>query len=68
MGTSAIPEVWLTSHLSLIPKNILHRSVAKLRPLGLVPSLHKVAARTLLEAALEDLLPHHECLRNPALV
>lgn len=56
-GTSGMAEVWLTSRLSFVPQSFLHRSVVKLRPLGLFPSLQKVAARTLLEAALEDWLP-----------
>lgn len=48
-----------TSRLSLIPKGIMRRSVAKLRPCGHAPSLQKVAAKTILEEALEHLVPQH---------
>lgn len=40
-----------------VPKSVLKRSVAQLWPLGVVPALHGVAARSLLEATLEDPLP-----------
>lgn len=48
---------WLAD--SLVRTGAPKRSVAELRPVGLVPSLQKVVARPLIESALEYLLPQH---------
>lgn len=53
-----MPAVWRVSRLSLIPKSSAKRRVHQLRPLGLFPTLQKVAARAMLEGMPDRLLPH----------
>lgn len=54
-----MPEVWLASRLFFIPKGIVKRSVAKLLTLGAAPSSQILAAKPLLEVALEEVLPQN---------
>lgn len=53
-----MPLVWQIYCVSLLPQSVLERSMAQLRPLGLVPAWQKVVARFLLQARPEDLQPH----------